>query len=127
MRAKSGIFVGKNSGFVVTKVEVNPKKGKPSYRKGSLGQRVKFVRDVIKEVAGFAPYERRMIDLIRIGDASKDKKAMQVAKKRLGGHRRGKAKKNYIKEVVAIQKKAAKDAAAKEKARREAEEKAKKE
>jgi len=39
------------------------------------------VRSVGREVVGFAPYERRVLELLR---NSKDKKARKLTKKRLG-------------------------------------------
>jgi large subunit ribosomal protein L36e len=44
------------------------------------GKRVVFVRSLIREVAGFAPYERRIMELIK---NSKDKRARKLAKKRV--------------------------------------------
>ena len=88
MENKSGIFVGLNKGFIVTKPKVNSRKLKPSYKKGKLGKRVSLVREVIREVAGLAPYERKMIEMIRTGIASKEKKAVKIAKRRLGTHLR---------------------------------------
>jgi large subunit ribosomal protein L36e len=38
------------------------------------------VRDLIKEVAGLAPYEKRIIELLKVG---KDKRALKVAKKKV--------------------------------------------
>ncbi len=38
------------------------------------------MRDVVKEVAGLAPYERRIIELLR---NSKDKRARKLAKRRV--------------------------------------------
>ena len=46
-----------------------------------LGKRVKFVREIIHEVAGLAPYEKRIIELLKIG---KDKRALKVAKRKVG-------------------------------------------
>lgn len=63
---------------MVTKRELAPK---PSRRKGRLGKRVKFVRDIIREVAGMAPYEKRIVELLKVG---KDKRALKVAKKKVG-------------------------------------------
>lgn len=51
-----------------------------SRRKGALSKRTAFVRDIVKEVAGLAPYERRVIELLR---NSKDKRARKLAKKRV--------------------------------------------
>lgn len=39
-----------------------------------------FVRSVIREVAGFSPYEKRVMELLR---NSKDKKAKKLTKKRV--------------------------------------------
>jgi large subunit ribosomal protein L36e len=36
------------------------------------------------QVAGFAPYERRIIELIKIGSASSLKRALKFSKNRLG-------------------------------------------
>ena len=43
-------------------------------------KRVKFVRDIIKEVAGLAPYERRVTELLKVG---RDKRALKLLKKRV--------------------------------------------
>ena len=40
---------------------------KPSRSKGRLTKHNKFVRDLVREVAGFAPYERRAQELLRWG------------------------------------------------------------
>lgn len=39
-----------------------------------------FVRNIIREVAGFSPYEKRVMELLR---NSKDKKARKLTKKRV--------------------------------------------
>ena len=45
-----------------------------------LGKRTKFVRDLVREVVGFSPYEKRVMELLK---NSKDKRARKVAKKRV--------------------------------------------
>lgn len=51
----------------------------------SLMQRLtkhsKFIRDTIRDVCGFAPYERRAMELLKV---SKDKRALKFIKKRVG-------------------------------------------
>ena len=70
-------------------------------RKGKKFGRVALVREVVREVVGFAPYERRMIELLKIGSAATFKRALKLAKKRLGTHRRGKKKRDDMMEAVA--------------------------
>ena len=41
-------------------------------------KRVTFVRSLIREVAGFAPYEKRITELLKVG---KDKRALKLAKR----------------------------------------------
>ena len=105
MESKSGIFVGLNKGFIVTKPKVNTRKLKQSYKKGKLGKRVALVREVIREVVGLAPYERKMMELIRTGVATKEKKAVKLARRRLGTHRRAQHKKAELVEMIRAQKK----------------------
>ena len=38
------------------------------------------MRDLVKEVCGLAPYEKRIIELLKV---SKDKRALKLAKKRV--------------------------------------------
>merc|ERR1711920_811265 len=95
---RTGLAAGLNKGFIVTRRELKPK---PSHRKGRKSVRNVLVREVVREVAGFAPYERRMIELIKIGSASTFKRALKLAKKRLGTHRRGKKKREEMGEAVA--------------------------
>ncbi|GLC37686.1 60S ribosomal protein L36 [Pleodorina starrii] len=95
----SGLAVGLNKGHVVTKRE---QALRPSRTKGRLSKRVKFVREVIREVAGLAPYEKRIMELLKVG---KDKRALKVAKRKLGTHIRGKRKRE---ELAALMRKMAK-------------------
>lgn len=96
--------VGLNKGFLVHKRVVPTR---PSRRKGKKSARVQAIREVIRQVAGFAPYERRMLDLIKIGTAATTKRALKFAKKRLGTHKRGKAKREELTEVAAAMKRKA--------------------
>ncbi|AAS53211.1 AFL163Cp [Eremothecium gossypii ATCC 10895] len=95
MAVKSGIAVGLNKGKKVTPMTPAPK---VSYRKGASSKRTTFVRSIVREVAGMAPYERRLIDLIRNAG---EKRARKVAKKRLGTFGRAKAKVEEMNEIIA--------------------------
>ncbi|KAG2177204.1 hypothetical protein INT43_007861, partial [Umbelopsis isabellina] len=100
--AASGIAVGLNKGHITARREL---KVTPSYKKGVQSKRTKFVRDLVREVAGFAPYERRIMELIK---NSKDKRAKKLCKKRvsdlrLGTFVRAKAKVEELTNVIAEQ------------------------
>jgi large subunit ribosomal protein L36e len=84
-------------GHAVTKLA---KVAKPSYRKGRLSKRTALVRSVIREVTGFAPYERKVLELLQAGSSKDEKKAMKVAKRRLGTHRRGINKREHMRMVM---------------------------
>merc|ERR1739841_80675 len=93
----TGIAVGPNKGHVV---EPLPKWKRPSTER-KLGVKVKLARDVIRDVCGFAPYERRAMELLSQGF---DKRALKYCKKRLGTHRRGKKKRAELENVLQAQK-----------------------
>ncbi|KAI9902944.1 hypothetical protein N3K66_002296 [Trichothecium roseum] len=93
--ARSGITVGANRGHKTTPRVARPR---VSYTKGHLSKRTAFVREVVKEVAGLAPYERRVIELLR---NSRDKRARKLAKKRLGTFGRAKKKVDELQRVIA--------------------------
>ena len=99
IQERSGITVGLNKGHKTTPRELKPR---VSRTKGRLSKRTAFVREIVKEVAGYAtrlhslplfygrsmlippyslaPYERRVVELLR---NSKDKRARKLAKKRV--------------------------------------------
>ena len=64
----AGLPVGLRRGHQTTLRELKPR---PSARKGRSSASRQLVTGVIREVAGFAPYERRAMELLRNG---KDKK-----------------------------------------------------
>ncbi|KAG0224172.1 hypothetical protein BGW42_005296 [Actinomortierella wolfii] len=92
---RSGIISGQNHGHITA---VRDLPAKPSHKRGAAGKRVVFVRSIIREVAGFAPYERRIMELIK---NSKDKRARKLAKKRLGTFVRAKRKVEEMTNVIA--------------------------
>jgi len=105
----SGIAVGLKKGFIVTKRNANAKL--PARRKGGLGDRVKLIRGVIREVTGYAPYEKRIMEILKGGGNNPSKRAWKFAKRRLGTHIRAKRKVVEMGNVIESSKKA--EAAAK--------------
>merc|ERR1711990_1372360 len=85
-----GISVGLSKGHVVTKRALAPR---PGSRKGRCGKRVGMIRELVREVAGSAPYEKRLIELLKNG---RDKRALKLAKRKLGTHLRGKKKREEM-------------------------------
>ncbi|KAG0568276.1 hypothetical protein M758_6G057600 [Ceratodon purpureus] len=90
----NGIAVGLHRGHQVTKRDIAKR---PSANKGKLGKRTSMVRKLIREVAGFAPYEKRITELLKVG---KDKRALKVAKRKLGTHLRAKRKREEMTGVL---------------------------
>ncbi|KAK3995362.1 ribosomal protein L36e [Cladorrhinum sp. PSN332] len=93
---KSGLAKGINKGTKTTPIVIS--KQRPSKTKGHLSKRTSFVRSIVKEVSGLAPYERRVIELLRNG---KDKRARKYSKKKLGTFGRAKAKVDELQRVIA--------------------------
>uniref|UniRef100_A0A2K5HQN9 60S ribosomal protein L36 n=1 Tax=Colobus angolensis palliatus TaxID=336983 RepID=A0A2K5HQN9_COLAP len=91
MALRYPMAVGLNKGHKVTK---NVSKPRHSRRRG----------DMIREVCGFAPYERRAMELLKV---SKDKRALKFIKKRVGTHIRAKRKREELSNVLAAMRKAA--------------------
>ena len=90
--ARSGIAAGRGKGLVTNQIKaVRTKEGR--------GKKT-LVREVIREVAGFAPYERHMMELIKIGSASTLKRATKFAKNRLGTQLRAKRKREELVNAV---------------------------
>merc|ERR1712135_101200 len=83
------------------KTTPNTLKPKPSHNKGKQTNHNKFVR----ELTGFAPYERRAMELLRI---SKDKRCLKFLKKRIGSHIRAKRKREEMSNVLQAMRKHAK-------------------
>ncbi|TCD68197.1 hypothetical protein EIP91_011369 [Steccherinum ochraceum] len=91
---RSDLRRGLNKGRPTTPIA---KTVRPSQRKGIQSARTKFVRSVVREVAGFSPYERRVMELLR---NSKDKKARKLTKKRLGTLLRSKRKLEELSNII---------------------------
>ncbi|KAF8551463.1 ribosomal protein L36e [Imleria badia] len=89
--ARTNLRYGPNKGHPTTAI---PKTSRPSQRKGIQSTKNKFVRSVVREVAGFSPYERRVMELLR------NSKARKLTKKRLGTLLRSKRKLEELGAVI---------------------------
>merc|ERR1712146_156686 len=87
-KSVEGLSVGLNRGFVTTKVT----RRRPSQRRSGMNARIENITKTIKTVAGFAPYEKRSIEMYKVGNTKLDKRANRFLKKRLGSLRRSKKK-----------------------------------
>ncbi|CEH14898.1 60s ribosomal protein l36 [Ceraceosorus bombacis] len=94
---RTGLVWGINRGHVNTR---RVPKEKASRRKGKLSQRNAVIKSVVREVVGFAPYERRAMELIR---NSKDKRARRFLKARLGTLKRAKNRMETLTSAIAEQ------------------------
>ncbi|CAO1639212.1 unnamed protein product [Sympodiomycopsis kandeliae] len=97
---RTGLVWGINRGH---KTERRVLPAKPSHRKGAQTQRSQVVKSVVREVAGFAPYERRAMELLR---NSKDKRTRKFLMKRVGTLRRAKLHVDRLQNVIAEQRRA---------------------
>merc|ERR1719498_1442421 len=94
---RTGICTGFNRGHVTIP---RAPRARPSRRKGKLGARVAVVRAVVREVCGFAPYEKRIQEILKGGGNNPTKRAMRFARGRLGSHQRAKKKVTAMQEVL---------------------------
>lgn len=94
------LATGPNKGHPTTPIE---RSAKPSHRKGIRSPKSQLVHSIVREVAGYAPYERRVMELLRNSKVSRysclssiaigrfltlisriqDKKARKLSKKRV--------------------------------------------
>ncbi|XP_003737729.1 60S ribosomal protein L36 [Galendromus occidentalis] len=101
MALKYNLIIGQAKGHRVVK---NKRIVKPTAKGGKVSAHTKFIRELVREVTGFAPYERRAMELLKV---SKDKRALKFLKKRLGTHLRAKRKREELSNVLTQQRKAA--------------------
>jgi len=95
---KTGIAVGLNHGFIVTRREPRIR---PSQRRGTLNIRLKLIREIVREVTGWSPYEKRIMEILKGGGNNPAKRATKFAKRRLGTHTRAKRKVEELGKVIA--------------------------
>ncbi|CEF67077.1 60S ribosomal protein L36 [Strongyloides ratti] len=92
--AVEGLAIGLEKGVRVTK---NARKMRQNRKRGAATKKTKVVRELVREITGFAPYERRMMELLRV---SRDKKAFKFTKARVGTHLRAKKKRDEIQNIM---------------------------
>jgi large subunit ribosomal protein L36e len=109
MAPRYELAVGLRKGHRTTKIRVGKTKQdkkhtiRPSRLKGIQTKHTKFVRDLIREVCGHAPYEKRAMELLKV---SKDKRALKFLKRRLGTHIRAKRKREELSNILTQMRKA---------------------
>lgn len=106
MAPRYEIAVGLQKGHKTTKVAGGKTKAgkiRPARLKGIQTKHTKFVRDLIREVTGHAPYEKRAMELLKV---SKDKRALKFLKRRLGTHIRAKRKREELSNILTQMRKA---------------------
>merc|ERR1712216_818875 len=86
------IAVGLNKGYQINKKKQIKKR---VITKKNIGRI--FVNKIIRDTVGFSPYEKRIMDLLKFGQA---KRALKFAKKRLGTHKRAKVKRNEMESIL---------------------------
>ncbi|KAF7385858.1 hypothetical protein HZH68_013193 [Vespula germanica] len=101
MAPRYELAVGLNRGHKTTTIRVA--KSKTEKEKTRQTKHSKFVRDLIREVTGHAPYEKRAMELLKV---SKDKRALKFLKRRLGTHIRAKRKREELGNILVQMRKA---------------------
>ncbi|XP_047003749.1 60S ribosomal protein L36 [Schistocerca americana] len=108
MARRYELCVGLRKGHRTTRIRMGKTKQdkrpiRPSRLKGIQTKHTKFVRDLIREVCGHAPYEKRAMELLKV---SKDKRALKYLKRRLGTHIRAKRKREELSNILTQMRKA---------------------
>jgi large subunit ribosomal protein L36e len=78
--SSSGIAIGLEKGYPVEK---RTSKARPAKGKATVSKRTKMVRELVGEVVGLNPYEKRLLDMLKTGGASADKRMYKFAKRRV--------------------------------------------
>eukprot|EP01065_Artemidia_motanka_P020126 TRINITY_DN240_c0_g1_i1.p2 TRINITY_DN240_c0_g1~~TRINITY_DN240_c0_g1_i1.p2 ORF type:complete len:121 (+),score=56.80 TRINITY_DN240_c0_g1_i1:46-408(+) len=89
-KTANGARSGVNKGFKTTKRKVPVSAGA---RLALPKTKLAAVREIVQEVVGFSPYEKRMIELLKV---QREKRALRFAKRRLGTFQRGKKKRENM-------------------------------
>ena len=90
------MFVGLNKGHKFEAPAKQAWKSRPVLKKGKNSARGIHVREVIREVCGWSPLEKKMLEALRTGVAVKEKKCVKHARAKLGTHRRATQKRDAL-------------------------------
>ena len=90
---KTGIATGLAKGHVVSK---HTAKRRTRSRSAKKTASVRATRELIREVVGLSPYEKRILDVLKNGAGNVEKKMYKMSKQRLGSHRRAIKKRDEI-------------------------------
>ena len=91
-----GLAMGINKGHVLTKIEVS------SYTKEKRPRkRISVIRKIVHEITGHAPFERKVMEILKQSKANSQKMAYKLLKKALGTHRRALRKREELQNAVA--------------------------
>ena len=85
-------------------------KKQKSGRKGRLHPRLTAIREVMMEVTGLSPFQRKMMEMLKTGDSVKEKKAVRLARKRTGSHKRAQLVRDKLATMIQAQAAAARAA-----------------
>ena len=55
------------------------------------------------EVTGLSPFQRKMMEMLKTGDSVKEKKAVRLARKRTGSHKRAQLVRDKISAMIQAQ------------------------
>ena len=91
-----GLAMGLNKGHVLTKIEVPSRTKEKRPRK-----RMTVVRKIVHEITGHAPYERKVMEVLKQSKAKGPKLAYKLLKRALGTHRRALRKREELQNAVA--------------------------
>lgn len=99
--------LGLHKGFIVTKLE---NKERPMNRKARTSNRVREIRKLMDSVTQLSPFEKRVLELFKMGVQKVNKRAFKLLKKRFGTRQRALKKQQKITDVIKAMAKKAKKA-----------------
>ena len=94
---KTNIAVGLARGHRLNK----RKPVRKTRKKGKVGPKARKIVEICREVTGLSPYEKRILDVLKLGAGNVEKRMYKMSKKRLGSHKRAAKKRDEIKDYYA--------------------------